>query len=103
MTAFVKEDFAWDGMYLMYQGRHSESVNMEVAHPNCHPSWIGKPKPAFIARFKYGSKPWKSWVNCLMDNYTVEGYLQACKESSPLEAVQAKGYKGRGRYKRMAA
>ena len=34
MTAFVKEDFVWDGSYLMYYGRHEDSVNMEVARPN---------------------------------------------------------------------
>ncbi len=100
MTPFNKDEFTWDGMYLMYRGRHTESVNMEVAHPNCHPSWIGKPKPAFIARFKYGSKPWKSWVNCIADNYTVEEYLAETRETSPLEAVQKVGYAGRGRYRK---
>ena len=53
MTKFNKEDFTWDGMYLMYRGRHTGSRNMEEVHPNCHPSWIGQPKPEFIARFKY--------------------------------------------------
>lgn len=100
MTPFNKDEFTWDGMYLMYRGRHTESVNMEVAYPECHPSWIGKPKPAFIARFKYGSKPWKSWVNCITDNYTVEEYLAEVRETSPLEAVQKMGYAGRGRYRR---
>ena len=58
---------------------------MNEVHPNCHPSWIGKVKPNFIARFKYGSKPWKSWVNCIVDNYTVEDYLAVSKETSPLQ------------------
>ena len=32
MTAFTKEDFTWDGMYLMYRGRLSLSAKlMEVA------------------------------------------------------------------------
>ena len=57
---------------LMYRGKHTESVNMEVARPNCHPSWHGLPKPEFIARFKYGYKPWKAWVNFLVKNVTVE-------------------------------
>ena len=34
MTKFNKEDFTWDGMYLMYRGRHANSIDMDVAHPN---------------------------------------------------------------------
>ena len=97
-TKFKTSEFTWDGMYLMYRGRHTGSRNMEEVHPDCHPSWIGKPKPEFIARFKYGSKPWKSWVKCLVDNYTVESYIAECKETNPLEAVRKVGYAGRGRY-----
>ena len=37
-TKFEKEEFTWDGMYLMYRGKHTGSVNMEVVRPNCHPS-----------------------------------------------------------------
>ena len=104
MTNFKADEFTWDGMYLMYRGRHTGSRNMEEVHPNCHPSWIGKAKPEFIARFKYGSKPWKSWVKCLVENYTVEEYIAECKNSSPLAAVEKVGYSGRGRYlKRKAA
>ncbi|MGY8864364.1 MAG: hypothetical protein ACKVJK_01915 [Methylophagaceae bacterium] len=98
MTKFDKEQFTWDGMYLMYRGRHSQSVNMEVARPGCHPSWNGLPQPSFIARFKYGSKPWKSWVKAIIENYTVEEYLAEVKSSSPLEAVNKVGYSGSGRY-----
>ncbi len=100
MTKFQKELFQWDGMYLMYKGDYKGSVLMNEAHPNCHPSWIGKVKPAFIARFKYGQKPWKSWVKCLVENYTVESYLAEVKATSPLAAVQKVGYVGRGRYLR---
>jgi len=82
----------------MYRGEFPGAPLMNEVHPNCHPSWIGKVKPNFIARFKYGSKPWKSYVNCLVDNYTVEDYLKVSKETSPLEAVQRVGYSGRGRY-----
>jgi len=109
MTAFTKEDFTWDGMYLMYRGRHTESVNMEVASPNCHPSWHGMPKPEFIARFKYGYKPWKAWVNFLVKNVTVEKYLELSSHDnkfhsekygyevsgSPVFAMEALGYKGK--------
>ena len=95
MTAFIKEEFTWDGMYLMYRGKHSKSVNMEVARPDCHPSWHGKPKPEFIARFKYGYKPWKAWVNFLVKNVTVEQYLELSNDSSPVQAMRTLNYKGK--------
>ena len=109
MTAFTKEDFTWDGMYLMYRGRHNESLNMEVARPNCHPSWHGLPQPTFIARFKYGYKPWKAWVNFLVKNVTVEKYIELSSHDnkfhsekydyevcgSPVYAMETLGYKGK--------
>jgi len=95
MTAFVKEDFTWDGMYLMYRGRHSKSVNMEVARPDCHPSWHGMPEPTFVARFKYGSKPYKSWVNYLVKNVSIEEYIAVSAETSPVEAMEHFGFKPR--------
>jgi len=95
-TKFEKEEFTWDGMYLMYRGKHTGSVNMEVVRPNCHPSWVGKPRPEFIARFKYGNyKPWKAWVNFLVKNATVEGYLKLQEETSPVGAMKALGYQGK--------
>ena len=100
MTRFDKTQFTWDGMYLMYRGDYVGSKTMDEVHPNCHPSWVGKVKPAFIARNKYGSFPYKSWINCLVDNYTVEEYLKVSTELSPREAVNAVGYSGRGRYNR---
>ena len=95
MTKFNKEDFTWDGMYLMYRGRHANSIDMDVAHPNCHPSWKGLPKPAFIARFKYGYKPWKAWVNFLVKNATVEQYLDLAEAEHPRGAMRALGYTGK--------
>jgi hypothetical protein len=95
MTAFIKEEFTWDGMYLMYRGRHTKSVNMEVARPDCHPSWIGLPQPTFIARFKYGRKPWKSWVNFLVKNVSVEEYVELADKIHPKPAMKELGYKGK--------
>jgi hypothetical protein len=99
MTKFKKEDFTWDGMYLMYRGRHTQSVDMDVANPGCHPSWIGVPKPEFIARFKYGNyKPWKAWVNFLVKNVTVERYMALSNTKdggSPVHAMKTLGYKGK--------
>jgi len=66
-------------------------------NPNCHPSWVGKMKPAFIARFKYGCKPWKSWVNFLVKNSHVELYLKLSEEFTPAEAMSMLGFKPRKR------
>jgi ribosomal protein L31 len=52
MTKFVKEEFKWDGMYLMYGGAFDGAKMMMDVHPNAHPSWEGKLMPAFVARFK---------------------------------------------------
>ena len=95
MTKFNKEDFTWDGMYLMYRGRHANSIDMDVAHPNCHPSWKGLPQPTFIARFKYGYKPYKAWNNFLFKNVYVEQYLELANEIHPKPAMRALGYGGK--------
>mgnify|MGYP003651282729 FL=1 len=92
-TPFNKEEFHWDGMYLMYNGRHSQSINMEVVWPDCHPSLHGKPRPVFIARFKHGHKPWKAWVNFLVKNATVEEYIKLSEEDHPVGAMGKIGYK----------
>ena len=95
MTRFDKEAFAFDGMYLMYNGPYEGSQTMDEVNPDCHPSWVGKQKPAFIARFKQGSKPWKSWVNFLVKNAHVEIYLKLAEEFTPLEAMKMLGFKPR--------
>ena len=95
MTKFDKDLFVWDGSFLMYRGAYEGVKNMEEVSPNCHPSWVGKPQPAFIARFKYGSKPWKSWVNFLVKNSTVEEYVKLSSETSPMQAMEQLGYKPR--------
>lgn len=93
MTNFKKENFYFDGSFLTYNGSYEGSQNMDEFNPNCHPSWIGKMKPAFIARFKYGRKPYKSWINFLVKNATVEQYLQLAEENNPLEAMRILGFK----------
>jgi hypothetical protein len=95
MTKFNKEDFTWDGMYLMYEGAYKGQPTMDEVYPNCHPSWVGKPKPAFIARFKYGRKPYKSWINFLCKNTSVENYLELSAESTPVQAMEQLGYQGK--------
>ena len=95
MTRFNKENFAWDGMYLMYNGTFDGAVLMQDARPDCHPSWYGKLRPAFVARFKYGYKPWKAWINFLVKNASVETYMSLVEKSSPVEAMKELGYRGK--------
>jgi len=94
-TRFNKDQFTWDGMYLMYRGDFAGAVKMLDAHPNAHPSWEGQNRPAFVARFKYGYKPWKAWVNFLVKNATVEEYMKLEEEIHPAGAMKALGYKGK--------
>jgi len=94
-TRFIKDQFTWDGMYLMYRGDFAGAVKMLDAHPKAHPSWEGLNRPAFVARFKYGYKPWKAWVNFLVKNATVEEYMKLEEEIHPAGAMKALGYKGK--------
>ena len=105
-TRFNKEDFTWDGMYLMYKGEHTQSKYYELP---CHPTRVGTPKSEFIARFKYGNyKPWKAWVNFLVKNASVEEYMRLSSHDtqymskygyetsgSPAHAMETLGYKGK--------
>ena len=73
-TYFQKEKFVWDGMFLTY-GENRD----------------------FIARFKYGRKPYKTWINFLAKNFTVEEYLEKIDHKNPnhvapLTALEAKGF-----------
>ena len=93
-TRFEKEMFTWDGMYLMYKGDFAGAQMMMDVCPNAHPSWEGKLKPAFVARFKY-RKPWKTWVNFLVKNEIfIEDWMGLAYKTSPLQAMQHYGYKG---------
>ena len=95
-TTFQKDKFNWDGMYLTYEGRHGLTRNYEEDYPDCHPTRVGTPQPIFIARFKYGRKPYKTWINFICRNFTCEEWVMAQKENrAPLRIMQAKGYEGR--------
>jgi len=89
MTKFVKENFNYHGGFLMYEGEHDLS---EYYSEPCHPSRLGKPRDTFVARFKYGKKNWKTWVTFLVNNFTVEEYVEMEKATSPYEAMQSKGF-----------
>tara|TARA_R100000234_G_C4919014_1_gene143302 strand:+ start:23 stop:361 length:339 start_codon:yes stop_codon:yes gene_type:complete len=95
-TKFQKDQFRWDGTYLHYMGRHTESKNWDELHPNCHPSLVGVNKMEFIARFKV-RKPYKTWINFLVKNFTVEEYLGLINYNNPnhvppLTALESKGF-----------
>ena len=95
-TPFQKDLFRWDGMYLHYEGRHGLTRNYEEDYPDCHPTRVGTPQPIFIARFKYGRKPYKTWINFICRNFTCEEWVMVQKENrAPLRIMQAKGYEGR--------
>ena len=106
-TRFNKDQFTWDGMYLMYRGDFAGAVKMLDANPKAHPSWEGLNRPAFVARFKYGYKPWKAWVNFLVKNATVEEYMHYADHKknfegeygeqcgTPAFAMKKLGYKGK--------
>ena len=92
MTQFNKDDFNFDGMYLTYRGAYEGAKLMNEVHPDCHPSWIGKLKPAFVARFKY-SGGYKTFMNFLIKNFTCEEYFGRLDAGeSPLEVLKSKGY-----------
>jgi len=95
MTKFDKEMFSWDGMYLMYKGDFNGSRLMQDVSPDCHPSWHGLLKPAFVARFKYGYKPYKTWINFLVKNCNVEEYMELSANLNPVAAMRQLGYKGK--------
>lgn len=91
MTAFNKADFRWDGMYLMYEGEQGYCA--ERYDENAHPTRVGKVRPMFIARFKYGNKPYKTWINFLVKNFTVEEYATRMSlKETPLAIMESKGF-----------
>ena len=60
-----------------------------------HPSWVGKNKPQFVARFKY-RKPYKTWINFLVKSgVSVEDYMYWSGKTSPLDAMIKFGFKGK--------
>jgi len=95
MKVFNKENFSWDGMYLMYEGdlgKFNKSYS-EVYGDKCHPSRADMIVPAFIARFKYGPKPYKSWINFIAKNFDVEEWIELAENGvSPAAAMRSKGY-----------
>ena len=94
MTTFNIDSFTFDGMYLMYTGDYDGAVRYAATENgrDVHPSRVGTLKSAFIARFKYGRKPWKTYCKFIAKNFTVEEYLAASEATSPLEAMRSKGF-----------
>tara|TARA_B100000214_G_scaffold107631_1_gene75814 strand:+ start:56 stop:388 length:333 start_codon:yes stop_codon:yes gene_type:complete len=71
-TYFHKELFHKNGEWLTY----GNNLNDEV----------------FIARFKYGRRPFSKWINFLCKNFTVAEYKELSEATSPREAMESKGY-----------
>ena len=95
-TPFQKDLFRWDGMYLQYEGRHGLTRNYEEDYDDCHPTRVGTPQPTFIARFKYGRKPYKQWINFICKNFTLEEWVaNHGQNKAPYEIMRARGYKGK--------
>ena len=72
--SFQKEKFEWDGMFLTYGDNRD-----------------------FIARFKYGRKPYKTGITFLVKNFTVEEYLGLIDHKNPehvapITALETKGF-----------
>jgi len=98
MTAFIKENFEWDGMYLMYTGEQGKDAPRYGQNgEKCHPTRMGTVKAMFIARFKYGNyKPYKAWINFICKNFDVEELANMYETgASPVGAMKFKGYKGK--------
>lgn len=94
MTQFNKKDFTWDGMYLMYKGAFDGAKMMMDVNPKAHPSWKGKLKPAFVARFKYNKSDRASFTKFLIANFTCEEYFGHMEKTNmgPEEILETKGY-----------
>lgn len=98
MTTFNKDLFEYDGMYLMYLGDQG-TFNQYYTEP-CHPSRLGTVKAMFIARFKYGRKPFKTWINFIVKNFTVEEWATLEKQGeSPVGIMKSKGFLDAGEKK----
>ena len=91
MTKFSQNDFTYDGSYLMYKGNFDGAQLMTDVHPDCHSSWVGKLKPAFVARFKRGGMC--DFKNFLIKNFTCEEYFFAIRNNvTPFQTLRNKGY-----------
>jgi len=88
MTHFNKADFSYHGGYLMYRGAY-EGQPVYEAGKNVHPSNVGRGIDLFIARFKYAGSPITKakFLKELVNSFTVEQYVEACKTESPLTVL----------------
>ena len=94
-TPFIKELFDYHGGYLMYRGKHDLSRKFEEDTPieKLHPSNVGRYRDTFIARFKYGQRPWKKWVTFICKNFTCEEWVSLANDGmSPADIIESKGY-----------
>lgn len=70
MTAFVKDQFHWDGMYLTYG-----------------------PDRRFVARFKHRTSDRHTWITFMLKHFTVEEWFAAREwQVTPLKLMESRGY-----------
>jgi hypothetical protein len=73
-TAFIKDNFNFDGMYLVYgSGQYTKDAR-------------------FVARFKYSRRDKPSFMKFLIANFTVDEYFSALKNDAPATILEAKGW-----------
>jgi len=72
MEYFRKSHFTYSGGYLGY-------IRQDGSH-------------VFIARFKRVADSKGPWITALVKSWTVDEYLEAVKASSPLRAMETKGF-----------
>ena len=74
-TPFNKENFHFDGMYLVYG-----------------PYMYAK-ESKFVARFKYSRRDKASFIKFLIANFTMDEYFAArTKNAAPVTILQTKGF-----------
>jgi len=73
-TRFSKENFHFDGMYLVYgSGQYPKQYR-------------------FVARFKHCKRDRASFVKFLIANFTVEEYFNAMSDTTPVVILESKGW-----------
>jgi len=88
MTKFQINEFTYSGKFLQYTGDFNGA---KVYAEPCHPTRLGKRKPSFVARFRYGGM--NEFRNFLVKNYTCEEYFKLADAGmSPLAILETKGY-----------
>ena len=79
-------------MYLMYRGRHTKSVNMEVARPNCHQVGSVNQNQNSLQGSSMVTNHGKHGLTSFVKNVTVEQYIELQEATTPVQAMRTLGY-----------